>query len=108
MTAPPTDYLHDVRRVAVRRQRKDGTWEYAVVISTLTVGEVLAGTGQPPEAARGHRAVTLAYVRFYDARGGGVETAIKDNKQGLGLMKRRFAAQQLLVLLGTLAHNVLV
>ena len=50
-------------------------------------------------------------MRFYDGRGGGVETAIKDDKQGLGLTKRskrRFAAQQLVVLLGTLAHNVLV
>jgi len=111
VTAPPTDYIHDVRRVAARWQRKDGTWEYAVVLSTLTAPEVLAETGQPPEAARDHQAVTLAYVRFYDARGGGVETAIKDDKQGLGLLKRskkRFAAQQLLVLLGTLAHNVLV
>ena len=111
VTAPPTDYIHDVRRVAARWQRKDGTWEYAVVLSTLTAPEVLAETGQPPEAARDHQAVTLAYVRFYDARGGGVETAIKDDKQGLGLLKRskqRFAAQQLLVLLGTLAHHVLV
>ena len=111
VTVPPTDYSREVRRVAARWQRKDGTWEYAVVISTLTAGEVLAETGQPPERARDHRAVTLAYVRFYDARGGGVETAIKDDKQGLGLMKRRkkrFAAQQLVVLLGTLAHNVLV
>ena len=111
VTAPPTDYSREVRRVAVRWPRKDGTWEYAVVISTLTAREVLAETGQPPEAARDHQAVTLAYVRFYDARGGGVETAIKDAKQGLGLMKRskkRFAAQQLVVLLGALAHNVLV
>jgi len=111
VTAPPTDYIHDVRRVAARWQRKDGTWEYAVVLSTLTAPEVLAETGQPPEAARDHQAVTLADVRFYDARGGGVETAIKDDKQGLGLLKRskkRFAAQQLLVLLGTLAHHVLV
>ena len=111
VTAPPTDYIHDVRRVAARWPRQDGTWEYAVVISTLTAPEVLAETGQPPEAARDHQAVTLAYVRFYDARGGGVETAIKDDKQGLGLLKRskkRFAAQQLLVLLGTLAHHVLV
>jgi len=111
VTAPASDYLRDVRRVAVRWPRKDGTWEYAVVISTLTAREVLAETGQPPAAARDHHAVTLAYVRFYDARGGGVETAIKDDKQGLGLMKRskkRFAGQQLLVLLGTLAHTVLV
>jgi hypothetical protein len=111
VTAPATDYVGAVRRVAVRWPRKDGRWEYAVVISTLTAGEVLAETGQPPARARDHRAVTLAYVRFYDARGGGVETAIKDAKQGLGLTKRskqRFAAQQRVVLLGTLAHNVLV
>ncbi len=111
VTAPATDYVRAVRRVAVRWPRKDGQWEYAVVISTLTAREVLAETGQPPERARDQQAVTLAYVRFYDARGGGVETAIKDDKQGLGLLKRskkRFAAQQMVVLLGTLAHNVLV
>ncbi len=111
VTAPATDYLRDVRRVAVRWPRKDGTWEYAVVISTLTAREVLAETGQPPARAGDDQAVTLAYVRFYDARGGGVETAIKDDKQGLGLTKRskrRFAAQQMVVLLGALAHNVLV
>jgi hypothetical protein len=111
VTVPPTDYVREVRRIAVRWPRKDGQWEYAVVISTLTAREVLAETGQPPEGRRDHRAVTLAYVRFYDARGGGVETAIKDDKQGLGLAKRskkRFAAQQVVVLLGALAHNVLV
>jgi hypothetical protein len=50
-------------------------------------------------------------VRFYDERGGGVETAIKDDKQGLGLTKRskkRFEAHQMVVMLGTLAHNVIV
>ncbi|MDQ2830202.1 MAG: hypothetical protein M3Y74_14305 [Chloroflexota bacterium] len=53
----------------------------------------------------------LAYVSFYDQRGGGVETSFKDDKQGLGLTKRtkkRFAAQQMVLALGTLAHNVLV
>ncbi len=53
----------------------------------------------------------LAYVRFYDQRGGGCETTFKDDKQGLGLTKRskkRFEAQQMLTLLGTLAHNVVM
>lgn len=39
------------------------------------------------------------------------ETTFKEDKQGLGLTKRskkRFAAQQVLVALGALAHNVLV
>jgi hypothetical protein len=53
----------------------------------------------------------LAYVHAYDARGGGVETSFKNDKQGLGLTKRtkkRFAAQQMLTLLGSLAHNAIV
>jgi len=103
--------VREVRRIAVRWQRKDGHWEYAVVLSTLTARDAIAETGRPPEEVLDHRAVTLAYVRFYDARGGGVETAIKDDKQGLGLTKRskkRFAAQRVVALLGALAHNVLV
>jgi hypothetical protein len=56
-------------------------------------------------------AVLLAYVTFYDQRGGGIETAFKGDKGGLGLTKRnkkRFEAQHMLVLLGSLAHNVVV
>jgi hypothetical protein len=56
-------------------------------------------------------AQVLAYVYAYDARGGGVETSFKGDKQGLGLTKRskkRFCAQQITTLLGSLAHNVIV
>lgn len=111
VTVPATEYVRDVRRIAVRWRKKNGQWEYAVVISTLTAREVIEETEQPLERVLSHQAVTLAYVRFYDERGGGVETAIKDDKQGLGLTKRskkRFEAQQMVVLLGTLAHNVIV
>ena len=57
------------------------------------------------------QASALAYVALYDQRGGGVETTCKEDKQGLGITKRRkkrFAAQQVVVALGALAHNVLV
>jgi hypothetical protein len=40
-----------------------------------------------------------------------VETTFKEDKQGLGLTKRnkkRFEAQQMVVALGTLAHNILI
>src|SRR5438105_3622409 len=49
-------------------------------------------------------------VRF-DARGGSVETSFKGDHQGLGSTKRskkRFEAQQMVMLLGTLAHNVVI
>ena len=55
-----------------------------------------------------NKAVLLAYVNFYDQRGGGVEIEIKEDKQGLGTTKRnkkRFAAQQILAQLEVLAHN---
>jgi hypothetical protein len=108
---PATDYVREVRRIAIRWQKKNGQWEYAVVISTLTARDVIQETGQAEAQVLSQQAVTLAYVRFYDDRGGGAETAFKDDKQGLGVTKRskkRFAAQQMLTLLGTLAHNVVV
>jgi hypothetical protein len=55
--------------------------------------------------------ILAAYVHFYDLRGGGVETAIKSDKQALGISRRNkksFTAQQMIVQLNTLAHNLLV
>jgi hypothetical protein len=105
------EYVREVRRIAVRWQTKDGQWEYAVVISTLTAREVIEETGQPLNQILDQQAVTVAYVRFYHERGGAAETAFKDDKQGLGMTKRskkRFAAQQMVMMLGCLAHNVVV
>jgi hypothetical protein len=98
-------------RVAVRWPKADGQWEYAVVLSTLTPQRLMAELGEPAEKVLDHEAVLLAYVRYYDDRGGGVETSYKEDKSGLGLLKRnkkRFAAQQMVVLLSALAHNVIV
>jgi hypothetical protein len=71
----------------------------------------MAELGEPVEGVLDQATMLLAYVRYYDARGGGVETAYKEDKQGLGLTKhskKRFEAQQMVVLLGSLAHNVMV
>jgi hypothetical protein len=109
--AATTAYEREVRRIAVRCRKKNGTWGIGVLISTLSAVEVLALTGQSPEQLTDEAAVLLAYVYFYDARGGGVETAFKDDKQGLGITKRnkkRFEAQQMVMLLNVLAHNVLI
>jgi len=46
----------------------------------------------------------------YDLRSGGIETSNRGSKEGLGLTKRnkrRFAAQEMLVLLAQLAYNLL-
>jgi hypothetical protein len=110
VTEPTTAYVRPVRRIAVRCRKKNGQWGVGVIISTLEEADVLALTFHTA-AVQDANAVVLAYVYFYDQRGGGVETAIKDDKQGLGITKRnkkRFEAQQMVMLLNTLAHNVLI
>ncbi len=111
VTAPTSAYVREVRRIAVRCRKKNGQWGVGVLISTLSPVEVLVVTGQSQAKVTDDAAVLLAYVSFYDARGGGGETAIKDDKQGLGITKRnkkRFEAQQMVMLLNMLAHNLLV
>jgi Transposase DDE domain group 1 len=108
---PATGYLRPVQRIVVRCRRIDGTFAYGVLICSLSVEQVLSMLGWPAAQAADPIAHLLAYVTFYDQRGGGIETAFKGDKQGLGLTKRnkkRFEAQYVLVLLGTLAHNVVV
>lgn len=104
-------YVREMRRIAVRCRKNNGQWGVGVLVSALSPEEVLELTGQSPDKVTDQTAVLLAYVYFYDARGGGVETAIKDDKQGLGITKRnkkRFEAQQMVMLLNELAHNVLI
>lgn len=121
VTLPTDAYERPVRRIAVRCRKRNGQWAHGVLISTLVPELVLAltTTGQSSTtttvaavaAEDPTTAVMLAYVYFYDKRGGGVETANKEDKQGLGITKRtkkREAAQRMVVYLGTLAHNVLV
>ncbi|HSQ16984.1 MAG TPA: hypothetical protein VLM83_04740, partial [Anaerolineales bacterium] len=82
-----------------------------LIISTLSPIEVLLLTGGYQQEIEDPQAVLLAYVNFYDHRGGGVEIEIKEDKQGLATSKRnkrRFAAQQMLTQLEALAHNVLI
>jgi len=109
--AASSAYLREVRRLAVRCRKKNGQWGVGVLISTLSPLDVLLVTGQSPDKLTDDASVLLAYVYFYDARGGGVESAFKDDKQGLGITKRnkkRFEAQQIVMLLNVLAHNVLI
>ena len=108
---PGRVYVREVRRIAVRCRKKNGAWGVGVIISTLSAPDVLSLTGQSPRQVTDDATVLLAYVYFYDARGGGVETAFKDDKQGLGITKRnkkRFEAQQIVMMLNELAHNVLI
>ncbi len=108
---PAPEYVRPVRRLAVRCPKQNGQWAVGVLVSAVAPADVLTLTSQPADQGDASTAVLLAYVYFYDQRGGGVETSFREDKQGLGLTRRnkkRFAAQQLVGYLGTLAHNVLV
>jgi hypothetical protein len=111
VSLPASDYARPVRRLAVRCRKANGQWGIGVLISTLAPAQVLVLTqsGASPEADPA--TILLAYVYLYDQRGGGVETSFKGDHQGLGSTKRskkRFEAQQMVVQLGTLAHNVVI
>jgi hypothetical protein len=104
-------YARPVRRIAARCRKKNGQWGVGVIISTLSEQEVLTLTGTAPDSAQNPYASLLAYAYFYDQRGGGVEIAIKQDKQGLGTLKRnkkRFEAQQMVIQLEALAHNLII
>jgi hypothetical protein len=104
-------YVRPVKRSALRCRAAEGSFAYGVLISALSAQQVLALTCQPLSLLEDPIAVLLAYVSFYDQRAGGVETSFKGDKQGLGIGKRskkRFEAQQMVMLLGSLAHNVIV
>lgn len=111
VTAEAAEYNAPVRRLAVRCRKNNGQWGLGVLISTLSPETVLALTQQPCHKRTDPHAVLLAYVYFYDSRSGGVETAFKEDRQGLGMHqrnKKRFPAQQMLMQLNQLAHNVVV
>jgi hypothetical protein len=111
VTEPSTDSVRPIQRLAVRCRRQDGTFAYGVLICSVSAEQVLTILGHTCEQATDPVAVLMAYVTFYDLRGGGIETSLKGDKQGWGLTKRnkkRFEAQHMLVLLGSLAHNVVV
>lgn len=105
------DYARPVRRLALKWRKRNGQRCHALLISSLEPREVLRLLGEPLAKEADEQSVMVAYARLYDERGGGVEIDIKESKQGLGVTKRRkksFAGQQMVALLGTLAHNVVV
>lgn len=111
MTETTAIYKRPVKRIAVRCRKNNGQWATGVILSTLSARDLLALLGQSPDLETNSQAVLLAYVRFYDLRGGGVEIEIKEDKQGFCMPKRnkkRFAAQQMISQLEVLAHNLLV
>jgi hypothetical protein len=107
----PHGYVRPTRQLVLRKRKANGTWSYHALVFTLTDAMLfrlceqdLPATVQPVDAL-------LAALHAYDRRGGGVETQNRGDKQGLGLARRNkhhFVAQEMLVLLAQLAHNVVI
>lgn len=107
----PYAYAQCTRQVALRKRKPNGKWLHQVVVLNLTDEMVFELAGQPLPSAWTRQDVLFAALAAYDQRGGGVEIQNKGDKQGLRLAHRNkhsFAAQEVLVLLAQLAHNLLI
>lgn len=107
----PHAYIKPTRQRGLRTRKKNGAWSYHVLVFNLTDEMLfhLCERAMPPE--RQPADVLFAALHAYDRRGGGVETQNRGVKQGLGLSHRnmhRFAPQEMLVLLGQLAHDEII
>ena len=105
------DYVRPVKRMAIRWRKRNGQLWHHLLVSTLEPREVMQLLDRPFKHIYEPELVALAYAQLYDQRAGAIEIEIKEDKQGVGLTKRRkkrAAAQQMIVLLNSLAHNVLV
>lgn len=106
----PHPYDSPARQVAVRRRKKDGKWGYRVLVFSLPNDTLFWLARQPLRKNPTVTQLMFAALYAYDLRGGGVETTIRGSKEGLGLTrrnKRRFSAQEMLVLLAQLAYNLI-
>src|SRR5206468_3521317 len=107
----PHGYTCPTQQIAIRKRKPNGKWIYVVIVSTVPDTRLceLNGVATPKSLSACERAFMI--VHGYDLRGGGIETQNKSDKQGLGLAKRnksKFAAQEMLVLLAQLAHNLVI
>jgi hypothetical protein len=106
----PHAYVRPTRQVAIRKRKPNGKWHYRVLVFTLSDELLFQFLDRSLPQSRRSRRTLYAAMHAYDLRGGGVETAIRGSKSGLGITrrnKRRFSAQEMLVLLAQLAYNLI-
>ena len=109
-TAEP-QYTKPVRLLALRSRDKHGQWAYGILVATIEPGQARRLAGELPKGLSAARREALSYARAYDKRGGAIEIENKQDKTGLGIVKRqkrRMAAARMVVALDALVHNVLV
>lgn len=106
----PHEYDQPTRQLAIRAQQKSGKYTYMVLVFNLSDEMLFWLLDIPLPPLPSTTDCLFAALYAYDRRSGAVETIIKGSKQGLGLNKRnkkRFEAQEMLVLLAQLAYNLI-
>lgn len=105
----PAHYARPTQQVVARIVDSKGNISYGLLVTNapfdLLAEQAAQAVTDLPDPA------LFAIVYAYDQRSGGVETQLKASKQGLGLTKRNkhsFPAQEMLVLLAQLAHNLIL
>ena len=105
----PQAYDQSTRQLAVRCQGKNGKWHTTILVFNLDDTQLQWLMQQGKRTFPEPDDPIWLPVYAYDLRGGGVETAFKGSKQGLGITKRNkksFHGQEMLLLLGQLAYNL--
>jgi len=113
----PHPYAAVTRQIAMRTPKEKGSGSYHALVTTVDDTTLFRLAGQPKQPKQpkqskpSQQAVLITASHDYDLRGGGLETQNRGDKQGLALThrnKRRFAAQEVLVLHAQLAHNIAI
>ena len=111
LVGEPFAYKRSTRQIGVRYRKSDQSWTYRVLVTNLSDEQLFHFARLPMPAVPNLQEVLFAAVIAYDLRGGGVETSLRQSKQGIGLNKRNkksFHAQEMLVLLAQLAYHLLL
>ncbi len=118
LVTDPIAFSAPTRQVVIRRRKpnqktKDGKpkWVQSALVTNLTDRDLCQLTGTPLRSITNEAVRLLLFMHAYDKRGGGIETSIREDKQALGMNKRNkrsFVAQEVLMLLTQLAHNLLI
>lgn len=104
-------YSQPTKQIALRKKSKQGKWQYRVIVTNLSNKQLFSLARIERIQKPTVQEVSFSITRAYDIRGGGIETSIKESKQGLGITKRNkknFHAQEMLVLLAQLAYNLII
>jgi hypothetical protein len=105
----PAAYARPTQQVVVRIIDAKGKISYGLLVTNAPFDLLAEQATHPVHDLPDPLLFAIVYA--YDRRNGSVETQFKNSKQGLGLAKRNkrsFAAQEMLVLLAQLAHNLTV